>query len=181
MSLSDLASISGIVSGLAVLASLVLLYFQLRQLNEQMKQAEKNQRASLNHGFLNRITENLRSSSEGPEHELMMRVFAGETNFTASELYRLRFRFRLAIVGTQDAFLQHREGLLDQANLDYAQLTLKNWLRQPVFRALWLQSRTSLPTDFIAFVEDLITKTPLAGPEDTVAQFKADLAKVRSH
>ena len=180
MSLSDLASISGIVSGLAVVVSLIFLYFQLRQINEQVKQAEKNQRAALNQGFVTRTTDNLRASMDGPAHELMQRVYAGETNFTASELFKLRLAFRLSIIGTQDAYLQHREGLLDAANMDYATLTLKMWLRQPVFRALWSQSATSLPPEFVAFVNGLIAETPLAEPEDTVARFQADLAKIKT-
>jgi hypothetical protein len=180
VTLSDLASISGIVSGLAVLVSLIFLYFQLRQISEQVKQGEKNQRASLNQGFVTRTTDNLRSGIGGPAHELMQRVFAGETNFTASELFMLRISFRLSIIGTQDAYLHHREGLLDDANMDYATLTLKNWLRQPVFRALWSQSAVSLPSEFVAFVNGLIAETPLAEPEDTVARFQADLAKIKS-
>ena len=180
MSLSDLASISGIVSGLAVLVSLIFLYFQLHQINEQVKQAEKNQRASLNQGFVTRTTDNLRASLDGPALELMQRVFAGETNFKTSELWTLRLSFRLSIIGTQDAYLQYQEGLLDAANMDYARLTLKNWLRQPVFRALWSQSAVSLPSEFVTFVNGLIAETPLAEPEDAVALFQAELAKIKS-
>ena len=179
MSLSDLASISGIVSGMAVLASLVFLYFQLRQINEQVKQTEKNQRASLNHGFVTRTTDNLRHLIDGPTSELMQRVFAGETNFTAIELGKLRLAFRMAIIGAQDAYLQHREGLLDATNLEYAKLTLTMWLRQPVFRALWVQSSVTLSPEMVGFVNGLIAETPLAEPEDTVARFQADLAKIK--
>jgi hypothetical protein len=45
MSLSDLASLGSFVSGIAVLLSLVFLYFQFRQVNLQVKQTEKNQQA----------------------------------------------------------------------------------------------------------------------------------------
>ena len=41
MSLSQLAEIGSFVSGVAILASLIFLYFQLRQINKQVKQAEK--------------------------------------------------------------------------------------------------------------------------------------------
>ncbi len=180
MTLSDLASISGIISGLAVLASLIFLYFQLRQINEQVKQTEKNQRASLNQGFVTRTTDNLRHQVDAPTQELMQRVFAGETNFTASELGKLRLSFRLSIIGTQDAYLQHRQGLLDDANMDYAKLTLTLWFRQPVFRALWAQSAASLSPEIVAFVNGLIAETPLAEPEDAVARFQADLAKIKN-
>lgn len=177
MTLADLASISGIVSGLAVLVSLIFLYYQLRQISEQVKQAEKNQRATLNQGYVTRTTDTLRAALDG--HELMQRVWSGETNFNANELYQLRIRFRLAIIGTQEAFLQHREGLLDAINMDYARMTLQLWLRQPVFRALWSQSVVSLPAEYVTFVNGLIAQTPLAEPEDGVARFQADLAKIK--
>jgi hypothetical protein len=45
MSLSDLASLGSFVSGFAVLISLIFLYFQLRQVNRQVRQAEINQRS----------------------------------------------------------------------------------------------------------------------------------------
>jgi hypothetical protein len=47
MSLSDLASLGSLVSGVAVPVSLVFLYFQVRQVNQQVRQAEKNQRATI--------------------------------------------------------------------------------------------------------------------------------------
>lgn len=50
MSLSDLASLGSFVSGFAVLVSLVYLALQVRQ-------AEKNQRAVLNHGYITRVTD----------------------------------------------------------------------------------------------------------------------------
>src|SRR5450755_1342360 len=46
MSLSDLAALGSFISGLAVLASLGFLYFQMRQVAEQVRQADRNQRAA---------------------------------------------------------------------------------------------------------------------------------------
>jgi hypothetical protein len=47
MSLSDLAALGSFVSGVAVLVSLVFLYFQLRQVGAQVQQAERNQQAMI--------------------------------------------------------------------------------------------------------------------------------------
>src|SRR5215472_7715408 len=47
MSLSDLASLGSFVSGVAVLISLIFLYFQVRQANQLVRQAEKNQQATI--------------------------------------------------------------------------------------------------------------------------------------
>ena len=54
MSLSDLASIGSLVSGMAVLVSLIFLYIQLREIHSQVLQAEKNQRAMMNQGVISR-------------------------------------------------------------------------------------------------------------------------------
>jgi hypothetical protein len=47
MTLSDLAALGSFVSGVAVMVSLVFLYFQVRQVNLQVRQAERNQRATI--------------------------------------------------------------------------------------------------------------------------------------
>jgi hypothetical protein len=50
MSLSQLAEIGSFTSGVAILASLIFLYFQLRQINQQVKQAEKISSPQLDRG-----------------------------------------------------------------------------------------------------------------------------------
>ena len=81
MSLSDLASIGSLVSGVAILVSLIYLAIQVRQ-------AEKNQRAVLNQGYITRVADYLRWYAESPINELRTRVIAGDTSFTAEELLR---------------------------------------------------------------------------------------------
>src|SRR5476651_959775 len=111
MTLSDLSSIIGVISGLAVLASLVYLSLQVRQ-------TERNQRALMNQGVINRISENLRWSTEPHIVELLTSVEAGKTQFTAEELFKLRFRLRNLLLNSQDVYVQHKNGLLDQITLD---------------------------------------------------------------
>ena len=50
MSLSDLAALGSFVSRMAVLASLGFLYFQMRQITEQVRQAERNRQAIMQQG-----------------------------------------------------------------------------------------------------------------------------------
>src|SRR5690348_18217117 len=57
MTLSDLASLGSFISGFAVLVSLIFLYFQLRQISEQVNQTERNQRALMQQGRANRVTD----------------------------------------------------------------------------------------------------------------------------
>src|SRR5215469_3397008 len=112
MSLSDLASLGSFVSGVAVLASLVFLFFQMRQMTEQVRQSEKNQRAVLNHAYITRASDNVRTFAESPVNELRARVIAGDATFTAEELRRLIMMFRLALLLAQDVYVQNKAGLV---------------------------------------------------------------------
>src|SRR5215472_11229819 len=64
MSLSDLASLGSFVSGAAVLASLVFLFFQMRQMTEQVRQTERNQRATINQERIAQYSDRLLRWSE---------------------------------------------------------------------------------------------------------------------
>jgi hypothetical protein len=94
--LSDLASIGSLVSGLAVLISLVYLTIQVRQ-------AQKNQRAVLNQSYITRVADYLRWHAESPINELRTRVIVGDTSFTAEELLRLQLALRVTLLSAQDA------------------------------------------------------------------------------
>ena len=81
MSLSDLAALGSFVSGLAVLVSLIFLYFQLRQVNRQVRQSEKNQLALMNQGVINRTSDIIRFAAEPDINELSSRVIAATSTF----------------------------------------------------------------------------------------------------
>ena len=172
MSLSDLAALGSFVSGVAILVSLIYVALQLRQ-------AAKHQRALMNQGYLARATDNMRWLAEPANAELRARLVAGETAFTAVELYRLQTMFRSFVLNTLDAYLQHQSGLLDTMIFDNSTLGFRgNVLSQPVFRAIWMDTAQIIAPEFRAMVETMLAEVPLAKPVDAVAQFKANLAKV---
>jgi hypothetical protein len=172
MSLSELASLGSLISGVAVLVSLVYLAIQVRQ-------AEKNQRAVLNQGYITRVTDYLRWYAESPINELRTRVIAGETSFTAEELLRLQLALRVTLLSAQDAYLQHRAGLVDEMTLDNSMRSVRNtWLNQPVYRALWLQQSPTIAPEFAAVIETMLRETPVVSASDMVSLFHRDLAKV---
>jgi hypothetical protein len=172
MTLSDLASIGSLVSGIAVLVSLVYLAIQVRQ-------AEKNQRAALNQGYITRVADYLRWYADSPINELRARVIAGDTAFTAEELLRLQLAFRVTLLSAQDAYLQHKAGLLDEMTLDNSMRNVRNgWLNQPVYRALWQQQAPNVAPEFADVIETVLRETPVTKPTDIVSRFQADLAKI---
>lgn len=177
MSLSDLASLGNFISGAAVLASLLFLYFQMKSMTEQVRQAEKNQRAALDQGYIARTTATLKWLSEPPINDLQARVRAGGTDFTAQELLQLSLTLRNEILGAQDAYLQHRSGLIDAMTLDNSMLTLKTWLAQPAYRALWMSMAPTVAREFAAVIDAMLI-VPVAQADDMITAFKTNLAKV---
>ena len=174
MTLSDIASIGSLVSGLAVLGSLFYLSLQNRQL-------DRNQRALMNQGVINHGVEIGQWLAEPHMTGLRLRVEAGEAEFTAEELHRLRIHLRVAIINAQDAYVQHRAGLADQITLDNSMGTVRVLLlAQPIYRALWKSSRAAFAPEWAAYIDRMIEETPLATPVDIVAEFRADLAEVMS-
>jgi hypothetical protein len=172
MSLSDLASLGSFVSGVAILISLIYVALQLRQ-------AAKHQRALMNQGHAARVSENMRWLAEPANAELRARIVAGETAFTAEELYRLQMLFRTVLANSHDVYLQHQSGLLDTTTFDTSMLRFReSILSQPVFRAIWMDTAPTTAPEFRAVVETMLAEVPLAKPVDAVAHFNANLAKV---
>ena len=176
MTLSDLASVGSFVSGFAVLVSLVFLYFQLRQLNAQVLQAETNQRALLNQGAATRTVESIRWGSEPIINELNSRIFAGDTK--APELRQISNFLRVRLTAIQDTYVQLRSGLIDQLTFDNILEGANGMLSQRVFRAVWLNNRLGYAPEWRDYVDRLIAELPLAEPIDAVAQFEARLGEI---
>ena len=170
MSLSDFAAIGSLVGVAAVLVSLVYLAIQVRQ-------TEKNQRAALNQGYVNRVTDYLRWYAESPLNDLRVRVVKGDTAFTAEELQSLHMALRVTLLSAQDAYVQHKAGLADDMTFDNSMRNVRNgWLNQPVYRVLCRQQLPNIAPEFAAVLEKLLRETPMAQPNDLVALFQSDLA-----
>jgi hypothetical protein len=97
----------------------------------------------------------------------------------AEELLRLQLALRVTLLSAQDAYLQHKTGLVDAMTLDNSMRSVRNtWLGQPVYRALWRQQAPSIAPEFAAVIETMLQETPVTKPSDMVSRFRADLAEV---
>jgi hypothetical protein len=171
MSLSDLSSVSSLVSGMAVLVSLVYLSLQVRQ-------TERNQRALMNQGIITRVSDGIRWQAEPHMSGLVSRLTAGETEFTAQELIQLGLRLRNTLNNVQDTYVQHRAGLVDSLTFETSLHALRTALSQPVNRALWKSTREAIAPEWRTFVDGSMAELPLARPIDIVARFKSNLAEI---
>ena len=82
MSLSVLASLGSAISGFAVLISLVFLYFQLRQVTEQIRQAERNQRATIAQFRASRTVDAMLQGCEASMADAFFKATAVEADLT---------------------------------------------------------------------------------------------------
>jgi hypothetical protein len=109
---------------------------------------------------------------------LTTRVNSGDTDFTAEELSLLHIRLRTSVLTGQDIFVQHKSGLVDKVTLETSDAVLRFILGQPVYRALWLGSRTSYADEYRAYVDRLIASVPLVRGGNPVRRFRNDLDSV---
>ena len=180
MTLSDLAALGSFVSGLAVLVSLVFLYFQLRQVNRQVKQAEKNQQAMIRQARSTRTVDIALRGTELPLSEAMEEVMSGSNNVSPIALRQFASYWRASFYSWEDAFYQHLEGLLSELAFDALSVNVKAIMRTIPFRAQWRIWRFQYGPEFVAWMDALIAQTPGQESFELPELWKAALAAERS-
>jgi len=176
MSLSDLASVGSFISGFAVLVSLVFLYFQLKQINAQVVQAERNQQAATRAVRTSRIVEIMLGTAEPSLAEAIAKGRDGSADITDTQIHQFFAYSNARFYNAQDTFQQFRQGLLDNAILESLVDGLRVSLSHPGTRAFFENHRTAFGIEFVKFVQSLATETPLNRSSDAVAQWRADVA-----
>jgi hypothetical protein len=152
VSLSDLASIGTLASGLAVLVSLIFL-------NLQTRQTVRNQQSLMQHGRVEQMSGWLRYIGEPEVADLMLRGNEGVLELVDYAAYHSVLWSILVVY--ENNFIQHRSGMLDAAQYDATMGSMKFQAALPGFRANWLNTRHMFDAQFAAFLDDLIEKTPV--------------------
>jgi hypothetical protein len=170
MTLSDISSIVGVISGLAVLGSLFYLSLQNRQM-------ERNQRALINQGAMARDTAIVGMLRQPDFAAAWVKVLAGQTDFTSLEVWHLSVVMRGLLGSLQETYLQKKTGLIDQITIDYVELGVRYFMAQPVCAALWSTGKAAYPTETVLMVESLIAHQPPAQPVDLGEALKLALGQ----
>jgi hypothetical protein len=176
MSLSDLAALGSFVSGGAVLVSLVFLYFQLRQLAQQVRQAEKNQQAAIRQGrSATGIEIALAPIDAELARALVSTANAGE-GLTDVQVVQFLSLTRAVFINYEDAFYQHQNGLLDDVAFEVWTRTARSGLGSAARRVAWGWLRGGFGSDFGLFIDQVIAETPLVQPFVRAERWRSDLA-----
>ena len=177
MSLSDLASLGSFVSGVAVLISLVVLYFQLRQLSAQVRQAQQYQQTLVKQARTSRVMEVNARLADGDFAKVNLRVNANADDLTLVEWSRFNAHARAIFQNGEDTYSQHRRGLLHEDDFHGFVRALSWTLRGPGLRVAWRLHRESFPPPYAAFVDRIVASAPVTAPgRDTLERWTAEIA-----
>ena len=169
MTLSDLAAIGSLISGLAVLVSLVYLSLQV-------KQAERNQQASIRSARTSRIIDLYMGSSEPSIAEAVVKGMRGFGDLSETQVFQFTSWGSARFFNAEDSFYQHREGLLNEYSIDSVTNGLRMTFASPGMRAVYKRMRGMLGREFVEFADPLLAATSVAIDADAAARFNADAA-----
>jgi hypothetical protein len=164
MTLSDAESIGSLVSGLAVLVSLVYLSLQVRQ-------SARNQRALMQQGRANRVTDAALRMAEPTLSPIYSKGCSGDESLTADQLDQFMALCRAAFLSAEDSLLQYKSGQLDEMAYRSFATGAQSLLAAPGLRAVWRLSRDQYGDEFVRFMEEVLASAPAAPPSDRLKQW----------
>jgi hypothetical protein len=154
MSLSDLASVGSLVSGIAVLVSLIYM-------SQQTRQNTKHTMALIQQGRTDGIIDWLKVlASDSTLIESYLRGTAGDQSMGDTEAARFVVLSTARFYSYEDQFYQHQEGLLGEARYAGVLNAAKGSLRSPGARASWTLMRDSFGPGFRNFMDDIMREVP---------------------
>ena len=170
MSLSDLASIGSLVSGVAVVVSFVFLGLQIRQSN-------RNQRSLIQQGLANNNIELMLRLTDPALHESMIRGRAGDLTMAPGQVDTFVRAWIATFSLWEDGFLQHRASTIDPASMASAAANHRVFLSYPGCRAAWKTTRGQFTGAFRDYVDGVVRDSRPVQPPDVAAMWKAFVAE----
>ena len=169
MSLSDLASIGSVVSGLAVLISLIYLSLQIRQNTHAHRATAHQDRLNSVKAFLGKLTDASIAS-------VFLRASAGDVELTEVEFTQYRGLMHSWFLGMAEIVWLYERGVLDSDRFAGSLEALRLILRSPGCRAVWQVIKPVMPAPFRAVVEKIIAETPVGEATSAFDDWRLALA-----
>jgi len=162
MTLSDFATLTTAISGIAVTGSIIYLALQTHQ-------NTKHTRALINQGRATLIAQILLKQTDTEVAAAYLEGTGRES--TPEAVRRIQFQAFAAsqMFGWQDSFSQHERGLLDDDIYRHMRASVDQAMRHKAFREAY-EARFRTPgTKFCAFMDDAIAKLPRPAVENSSA------------
>lgn len=180
MSLSDFSAIGSFVSGVAVLISLVFLFFQLRQINAQVLQTERNQQAAIRDSRATRMVDFFMRSTEVLLVDSVSKCGRGDSDIADTQIAQFRAYTVARLYNAEAAFNEYKLGLLDEVVFVSIDRGLRASLALPGAHAMYSRYRQLFGDEFVAHIDNIVESTPVVLPVDSNAIFRADVAAVKA-
>ena len=155
MSLSDMASAGSLISGIAVLISLIYLALQVRQ-------AAMNQRSETQSNATGRRMDILLHMASAGMAEVMLRASAADPTTPPEEAFQFILTMQATLTNSEDEFFQYRSGMLDERRFKLQLAVNRGIFALPGARAVWRLTRTNFHPDFVVLMDDIVDNTPVA-------------------
>src|SRR5579871_1722556 len=169
MTLSDLASIGSLISGVSVLISLIYLSLQV-------KQAERNQQASIRAARASRIIDLFMGCAQPSLADAVLKGMRGAGDMSDAQIFQFTNYVSARFFNAEDAFYQYREGLLGAYNFESVTKGLQMSLANPGMRTVYRSVRGMMGSEFVKFADKLLADTPVVEDVDATARFMAEAA-----
>jgi hypothetical protein len=149
-----LGAVSELLGALGVIASLFYVASQIRRNSSALE-------ASTNQAVSDSTQQRLLAPAQNPT---LAAALANSRNsfdaLTPTELVQLAFFSRATFRGIQNAFFQHRQGLLSEAAWQDYEAIIRNNLSRPDVPVWWPTERETYDEEFADYVDRLLAEGP---------------------
>jgi hypothetical protein len=155
MTLTDLAGVADLLAALGVIASLIYVGYQVKETRKAVRAATAQARTDLGVQLISaRWTSDIA--------ELLVTSVDDAESLSKADKFKLKGFFTAHVRHCMNMFYQQQEGLLDEFwSHGVARVTVY-WIKNyPWFADEWESIRTTLPPEFVKFINDEIEKNPM--------------------
>ncbi|GGB78709.1 MULTISPECIES: hypothetical protein [Henriciella] len=156
MTLEQTYFLAGIISSIAVIASLIFVGFQLRHSANQ-------QRIATAVGYYDIFRDHMKILSEAGMVDLFLRgLEQGADEFEPAEKTRLNVFYTMVTRGYQVMYYQARKKVFEEDFWQHSQNHFRDHLASRYYQSFWTARRHHFPHDFRKLVDGLIEAGPTA-------------------
>lgn len=165
MSFEHIFYLSQSIAAVAVIASLLYLA-------QQVRQAERVQRATMQQGRADRTSQASLATASPELARVFQKGVAGDAELTREEFTQWMLMCRALFLSAEDSFLQHEAGMLSDAAFDSYVAGVTFYLSMPGMRAAWKLSEGQFGSHFRAFGNAMLAQTRCSRDADAYFRWR---------
>ena len=165
MSLEQVFYVSQSIAAVAVIASLLYLA-------QQVRQAERVQRATMQQGRADRTSQASLAAANPELARVFQKGAAGDPELAREDFTQWMLMCRALFLSGEDSFLQHEAGMLSDAAFGSYVAGVKFYFSMPGMRAAWKLTEGQFGSDFRAFGNAMLAQTAVMENADAYSEWR---------